>query len=167
MKRIVEVYSVNEVVHYSMFLVVKSGSVTKEDFQAAQDLLDTLIAHKNSCVGMAANMIGVRKRIIVFDNEGTYMIMFNPEIIKKSGPYDAEEGCLSLLGGPRKCKRYQTIKVQWQTTEFKIRIKTFTGWMAQIIQHKIDHCYGILIRCAYKIEKQYRNCQTNELCILW
>ena len=114
MKRIVEVYSVNEVVHYSMFLVVKSGSVTKEDFQAAQDLLDTLIAHKNSCVGMAANMIGVRKRIIVFDNEGTYMIMFNPEIIKKSGPYDAEEGCLSLLGGPRKCKRYQTIKVQWQ-----------------------------------------------------
>ena len=94
---------------------------------------------------MAANMIGVRKRIIVFDNEGTYMTMFNPEIIKKSGPYDAEEGCLSLLGGPRPCKRYQTIKVQWQTAEFQTRIKTFTGWPAQIIQHEIDHCDGILI----------------------
>ena len=127
MKRIVEAYNVKEVVHYPMFLVVKSGSATKKDLQVAQDLLDTLIAHKDSCVGMAANMIGVRKRIIVFDNEGTYMIMFNPEIIKKSGPYDTEEGCLSLLGGPRKCKRYQTIRVQLQTDEFKTRIKTFTG----------------------------------------
>ena len=90
-------------------------------------------------------MIGVRKRIIVFDNEGTYMTMFNPEIIKKSGSYDTEEGCLSLLGGPRQCKRYQTIKVQWQTTEFKTRIRTFTGWTAQIIQHEVDHCNGVLI----------------------
>lgn len=104
---------VKEVIHDPIFLGVKSKKATKEDFQAAQDLLDTLIAHKDSCVGMAANMIGVRKRIIVFDNEGTYMIMFNPEIIKKSGPYDTEEGCLSLLGGPRKCKRYHTIKVKW------------------------------------------------------
>ena len=108
-------------------------------------MLDTLIANKDACVGLAANMIGVRKRIVVFDNEGTYMIMFNPEIIKKSGPYDTEEGCLSLLGDPRKCKRYQTIKVQWQTAKFQTRIKTFTDWPAQIIQHKIDHCEGILI----------------------
>ena len=136
---------VKEVIHDLIFLGVKSEAATKEDLQVAQDLLDTLIANKDGCVGMAANMIGVRKRIIVFDNEGTYMTMFNPEIIKKSGPYDTEEGCLSLRGGPRKCKRYQTIKVQWQTAEFQIRIKTFTGWPAQIIQHEIDHCDGILI----------------------
>ncbi len=114
-------------------LNIKSEIATKEDLQVAQDLLDTLTAHKDGCVDMAANMIGVHKRIIAFDNDGTYMVMFNPEIIKKSGSYDAEEGCLSLLGGPRKCKRYQTIKVQWQTAEFQTRIKTFTGFPAQII----------------------------------
>ena len=124
---------------------MKSEKATIEDLQAAQDLLDTLVANKEACVGMAANMIGVRKRIIVFDNEGTYMTMFNPEIIKMSGPYDTEEGCLSLFGGPRPCKRYQTIKVQWQNEKFQTRIKTFTGWTAQIIQHEIDHCDGILI----------------------
>lgn len=132
-------------VHDPILLGIRSETATKEDLQTAQDLLDTLIAHKDCCVGMAANMIGVYKRIIVFDNEGTYMIMLNPEIIKKSGPYDTEEGCLSLLGGPRKCKRYQTVKVQWQTTEFKNRIKTFSGFSAQIIQHEIDHCNGVLI----------------------
>ncbi len=105
---------VKEVIHDPIFLGVKSEKATKEDSQVVQSLLDTLIANKDSCVGMVANMIGVRKRIIVFDNEATYMIMFNPEIIKKPRTYDAEEGCLSLLGGPRKCKRYQTIKVQWQ-----------------------------------------------------
>ena len=136
---------VREVVHDPILLGVKSEPATKEDLQVAQDLLDTLIANKDACVGMAANMIGVRKRIIVFDNEGTYMTMFNPEIIKMSGPYDTEEGCLSLLGGPRPCKRYQTIKVQWQNEQFQTRIKTFTGWSAQIIQHEIDHCNGILI----------------------
>ena len=94
---------------------------------------------------MAANMIGVRKRIIVFDNDGTYMTMFNPEIIKKSELYNTEEGCLSLLGDPRPCKRYKTIKEQWQTAEFQTLIKTFTGWPAQIIQHETDHCEGILI----------------------
>ena len=124
---------------------MKSETATIEDLQVAQDLLDTLIAHKDGCVGMAANMIGVRKRIIAFDNGGTYTVMFNPEIIKKSGPYDTEEGCLSLLGGPRKCKRYRTIKVQWQTAEFQTRIKTFTDFTAQIIQHEIDHCNGVLI----------------------
>ena len=136
---------VRELMHDPIFLAGKSETATKEDFQVAQDLLDTLMSHRESCVGMAANMIGVRKRIIVFDNEGTYMTMFNPEIIKKSGPYDTEEGCLSLLGGPRPCKRYRIIKVQWQTADFQIRIKTFTGWPAQIIQHEIDHCDGVLI----------------------
>lgn len=136
---------VKELMHDPIFLGGKSEVATTDDLQTAQDLLDTLTAHKDSCVGMAANMIGVRKRMIAFDNEGKYMVMFNPEIIKKSGPYDAEESCLSLLGGPRKCKRYQSIKVQWQTEKFETRIKTFTGWTAQIIQHEIDHCNGVLI----------------------
>ena len=136
---------VKELMHDPIFLSLKSELATKDDLPVAQDLLDTLTAHKDGCVGMAANMIGAKKRIICFDNEGTYMTMFNPQILKKSGPYDTEEGCLSLLGGPRKCKRYQTIKVQWQNEKFQTRIKTFTGWTAQIIQHEIDHCNGILI----------------------
>ncbi|MBQ7975904.1 MAG: peptide deformylase [Clostridia bacterium] len=136
---------VKELTHDPIFLSLKSEVATKEDLQVAEDLLDTLIAHKDSCVGMAANMIGVRKLIIAFDNEGTHMVMFNPEIIKKSEPYETEEACLSLLGGPRKCKRYKTIKVKWQTAEMQTRIKTFTGFPAQIIQHEIDHCDGVLI----------------------
>ena len=136
---------IKELMHDPIFLAGKSELATNEDLQVAQDLLDTLIANREACVGMAANMIGVRKRIIVFDNEGTYMTMFNPEIIKKSGPYDTEEGCLSLLGGPRLGNRYRTIKVQWQTADFQTRIKTFTGWPAQIIQHEINHCDGVLI----------------------
>lgn len=136
---------VKELMHDPIFLSLKSELATKDDLPVARDLLDTLTAHKDGCVGMAANMIGAKKRIICFDNEGTYMTMFNPQILKKTGPYDTEEGCLSLLGGPRKCKRYQTIKVQWQTAEMQTRIKTFTGFPAQIIQHEIDHCDGILI----------------------
>ena len=136
---------IKELMHDPIFLSLKSEIATKEDLQVVEDLLDTLTAHKDGCVGMAANMIGVRKRIIAFDNEGAYMVMFNPEIIKKSEPYEAEEGCLSLLGGPRKCKRYKSIKVQWQTTEMQVRIKTFTGFSAQIIQHEVDHCDGVLI----------------------
>ncbi len=136
---------IKELIHDPILLARKSEVATKEDLQVVQDLLDTLIAHKDGCVGMAANMIGVQKRIIAFDNDGTYTVMFNPEIIKKSEPYDAEEGCLSLLGGPRKCKRYKTIKVQWQTADFQTRIKTFTGFPAQIIQHEVDHCNGVLI----------------------
>lgn len=132
-----------------IFLARKSEVATKEDFQAAQDLLDTLIAHKDSCVGMAANMIGVKKRIIAFLDESgrtpTYTVMLNPEIIKKDGAYNTEEGCLSLLGGPRPCKRYKSIKIKYQTLELHTRIKTYTGWTAQIIQHEIDHCNGILI----------------------
>ena len=127
-----------------IFLAQKSAPATKEDLQVAQDLLDTLAAHKDGCVGMAANMIGVSKRIIAFDNEGKYMVMFNPEIVKRSEPYEAEEGCLSLPG-TRKAKRYRSIKVQYQNEQFQTRIKTFTDWTAQIIQHEIDHCNGVLI----------------------
>ena len=126
------------------FLAQKAEAATPDDRGAAQDLLDTLRFHRAACVGMAANMIGINKRIIVFDNEGNDMLMFNPVIVKKSGPYEAEEGCLSLAG-TRKTKRYQNIKVQWQNEAFQIRLKTFTGWTAEIIQHEIDHCDGIII----------------------
>ena len=126
---------VKELMHDPEFLALKSEEATKDDLQIAADLLDTLIEHKDGCVGMAANMIGELRRIIVFDNDGTYMTMFNPEIIKKSDPYDTEEGCLSLLGYPRKCRRWRKIKVKWQNTNFETRIKAFTGFPAQIIQH--------------------------------
>ena len=135
---------VREIIRDETFLSQKAEPATLEDLPVAQDLLDTLTAHKDGCVGMAANMIGVCKRIIVFDNEGKYTVMFNPEIIKKSGSYEAEEGCLSL-SGTRKAKRWQSIKVQYQNEQFQIRFKTFTGWTAQIIQHEIDHCEGVLI----------------------
>ena len=140
---------IKELMHDPIFLAEKSEIATKEDLPVAQDLLDTLMAHKENCVGMAANMIGVKKRIIAFlDKSGrtpVYTVMLNPEIIKKDDAYDTEEGCLSLLGGPRKCKRYKTIKVQYQTVEMQTRVKTYTGWTAQIIQHEVDHCNGILI----------------------
>ena len=136
---------IREIIHDPILLGIPSTPAGPEDLPIAQDLLDTLAFHKDGCVGMAANMIGVHKRIIAFDNEGTYMVMFNPEILKVSGQYDAQEGCLSLLGGPRPCKRHQSIKVQWQNEQFQTRIKTFTGWTAQIIQHEIDHLQGILI----------------------
>ena len=140
---------VKELMHDPIFLAGVSEVAGKDDLQVAQDLMDTLIAHKDGCVGMAANMIGVKKRIIAFLDESgkapTYSVMLNPEIIKKDGAYDTEEGCLSLLGGPRKCKRYKTIKVKYQTLEMQTRIKTYNGWTAQIIQHEIDHCNGILI----------------------
>ena len=135
---------VREIMRDEAFLSQKAEPATLEDLPVAQDLLDTLTAHKDGCVGMAANMIGVCKRIIVFDNEGKYMVMVNPEIIKKSGPYETEEGCLSLTG-IRKAKRWQSIKVQYQNEQFQTRFKTFTGWTAQIIQHEIDHCEGVLI----------------------
>lgn len=135
---------VREIMRDEVFLSQKAELATLEDLPVAQDLLDTLAAHKDGCVGMAANMIGVRKRIIAFDSEGRYMVMFNPEIVKKSGPYEAEEGCLSLTG-IRKAKRWQSIKVRYQNEKLQTRLKTFTGWTAQIIQHEIDHCEGILI----------------------
>lgn len=126
------------------FLAQKAEPATPEDVQTAADLLETLEHHRDGCVGMAANMIGVNRRIIAFDNEGEYMLMFNPEIIKKSSPYEAEEGCLSLTG-TRRTRRWQSIKVRWQNERFQERIKTFTGWTAEIIQHEIDHCEGIII----------------------
>lgn len=135
---------VREIVHDPVFLALRSEPATAEDLAIGKDLMDTLEAHKNECVGMGANMIGERKRIIVFDNEGKAMLMFNPEIIRRSGAYETEEGCLSLTG-KRKVKRWQNIKVQYQDEQLRPRLKTFTGWTAQIIQHEVDHCDGILI----------------------
>ena len=135
---------VREIMKDEAFLAEASEKATAEDAEIARDLLETLEAHKAGCVGMAANMIGVRRRIIAFDNEGSYMVMFNPEIVKKSGAYEAEEGCLSLTG-TRKTRRWQSIKVQYQNEKMQIRLKTFTGWTAQIVQHEIDHCNGIII----------------------
>ena len=140
---------IKQLMHDPIFLAGKSEIATKEDLQVAQDLLDTLMVHKYGCVGMAANMIGVKKRIIAFLDESgrvpTYTVMLNPEIIKKDGAYNTEEGCLSLLGGPRSCKRYKSIKVKYQNVQLQTRIKTYTGWTAQIIQHEVDHCDGVLI----------------------
>ena len=135
---------VREIMKDEAFLAEASEKATAEDADTARDLLETLEAHKAGCVGMAANMIGVRRRIIAFENEGSYMVMFNPEIVKKSGAYEAEEGCLSLTC-TRKTRRWQSIKVQYQNEKMQIRLKTFTGWTAQIIQHEIDHCEGIII----------------------
>lgn len=136
---------VKQLIHDPIFLAQKSDPADVSDKQTAQDLLDTITAHKGECVGMAANMIGVKKRVIVFDDGGTFRIMFNPEIIAKSEPYKTEEGCLSLLGEPRPTTRYKKIKVRFQNEEFQTRIKNYTGFTAQIIQHETDHCDGILI----------------------
>ena len=140
---------IKQLMHDPIFLAGKSELATKDDLQVAEDLLDTLMAHKDSCVGMAANMIGVKKRIIAFLYESgrvpTYTVMLNPEIIKKDGAYNTEEGCLSFLGGLRSCKRYKSIKVKYQSVQLQTRIKTYTGWTAQIIQHEVDHCDGVLI----------------------
>ena len=136
---------VRELVHDPILLARVSEPAVKTDWTVAQDLLETLIFHEKGCVGMAANMIGVCKRIIAFNDNGEYKIMLNPEIIKASGEYETKEGCLSLLGDPRPAKRYEKIKVQYQTMDMKVRLKTYTGFTAQIIQHEIDHCNGILI----------------------
>ena len=135
---------IREICKDETFLAQKAEPATPDDLSIAADLLETLEHHKDGCVGMAANMIGVNKRIIAFDNEGTYMVMFNPEIVKKSQPYQTEEGCLSLTG-IRPTKRWQSIKVRYQNEKFQERFKTSTGWTAQIIQHEIDHCEGIII----------------------
>ena len=133
-----------EICRDEAFLAQKAEAAAAEDIGTARDLLDTLIAHKDGCIGMAANMIGVNKRIIAFDNEGEYTVMLNPMIVKQSGVYEAEEGCLSLTG-TRKARRFKSIKVQWQNEKLQTRLKTFTGWTAEIIQHEIDHCEGVLI----------------------
>lgn len=136
---------VKELIHDPILLAAKSTDATADDLNTAEDLLDTLRAHSETCVGMAANMIGVRKRIICFTDGKEYITMLNPEIIKQSEPFETEEGCLSLLGGPRKCKRYRKIKVRFQNARLETRLKTYTGFTAQIIQHEVDHCNGILI----------------------
>ena len=135
---------IREICKDETFLAQKAAPATAADLGVAQDLMETLIAHKDGCVGMAANMIGVNIRIIAFENDGEYMVMFNPVIVKQSGAYETDEGCLSLIG-TRKTKRHKVIKVQWQNEKFQTRLKTFTGWTAEIIQHEIDHCEGILI----------------------
>lgn len=132
--------------HDTVFLACKSADATADDREIAENLLETLKAHKESCVGMAANMIGERKRIIAFvDEKENYTVMLNPVILKQEKPYDTEESCLSLLGGPRPCKRYKAIKVQYQTVDMQMKIKSYKGFTAQIIQHEIDHCNGVLI----------------------
>lgn len=136
---------IQPIVHDPILLARKSTPAGREDLSTAQDLLDTLAAHREECVGMAANMIGVTRNIIAFDCDGSYMVMLNPEIISCGEEYETAEGCLSLLGGPRKTKRFRKIKVRYQNTDLQTRLKTFTGWTAQIIQHEIDHCNGILI----------------------
>ncbi len=135
---------IRTIVKDPIFLVQKSAPATATDLPVAQDLRDTLEAHRDGCVGMAANMIGVRKRIIIFDDGGGATVMFNPEIVKRSGPYEAEEGCLSLPG-TRKAKRYRSIKLRYQSEALETRLKTYTGYTAQIIQHELDHCDGVLI----------------------
>ena len=132
-------------IHDPILLARKSAPAMKDDLPAAADLLDTLKAHEADCVGMAANMIGVYKRFIAFRDGDKYEVMLNPEILKKSGAYKTREGCLSLLGEPREATRYKIIKVRWQNEKFETRIKTFSDFTAQIIQHEIDHCEGILI----------------------
>lgn len=135
---------IKEIIHDPILLAARSSPADKSDIPTADDLRDTLNANRERCVGMAANMIGVPKRIIVFFDGDTMCEMFNPEIIGKKEAYEAEEGCLSL-SGVRKTTRYRTVKVKWQDRQFRTRIKNFSGWTAQIIQHETDHCNGILI----------------------
>ena len=127
-----------------VFLQIPSVPATEADVQLGQDLLDTLAAHSSECVGMAANMIGVAKRVIVFDHDGRHRLMFNPQVISKQAPFDVQEGCLSLEG-VRPATRYKRIKVRFQDDSFAWREESFSGWTAQIIQHEIDHCDGIVI----------------------
>ena len=135
---------VREIVRDPLFLSRKSTAATAADKAIAADLLDTLRANLNSCVGLAANMIGYRKRIIAICNGPLMAVMLNPKIIRKAGEYETEEGCLSLEG-KRTAKRYETITVAWQDTSMKEHVDTFNGFAAQIVQHEIDHCNGILI----------------------
>ena len=136
---------VKELVHDPFFLGIKSKPAAKEDAAVARDLLDTLMVHRETCVGMAANMIGKTVRVIAFNDSGRFTVMYNPEIVAKAAPYETEEGCLSLLGAPRKTTRYKTVKVKYQDGEFQWKTKQYTGFAAQIIQHEIDHCNGVLI----------------------
>ena len=136
---------IRPLVHDTIFLKIRAKDADAEDVQTAKDLAETLEHHKEGCVGMAANMIGVPKRIIVFYDSKKIITMFNPEITGKNQPYETEEGCLSLLGGPRSVTRYKSIKVRYQDKFMKTHEKRFSGFTAQIIQHEVDHCNGVLI----------------------
>lgn len=136
---------VHELMHDPFFLGQKSEKATQADVNIGRDLMETLAAHRHDCVGMAANMIGFKKCIIAFTTPFGNMLMYNPVIVKKDKPYDTEEGCLSLLGGPRPVTRYETIEVEFQDVNFKKKRQKFTGFTAEIIQHEVDHCNGILI----------------------
>lgn len=135
---------VRNIVRDVIFLGRKSQPAVRSDLPTAQDLLDTLAAHRQKCVGMAANMIGVKKRIIAVNMGFMNVAMFNPKIVKKSGSYQTEEGCLSLIG-VRPCTRYQEIEVEYQDMNWKKQRQKYTGWIAQIIQHEVDHCNGVVI----------------------
>ena len=126
------------------FLRQRAEKATEADRQTAIDLLDTLKAHEDGCVGMAANMIGVNKAIIAVNMGFMNVAMFNPKIVKRNGKYETEEGCLSL-DGVRKCVRYQEIKVEYEEIKFKRQRQKYSGWTAQIIQHECDHLNGIII----------------------
>ncbi len=135
---------IKNIVKDILFLGQKSEMATQDDMQVALDLLDTLAANSQACVGLAANMIGVKKRVIVFNDNGVYTIMFNPEIIKSSKPYHTKESCLSLIG-EREAERYKMIKVKFLDINFKPKIKEYRDYTAQIIQHEVDHCNGVII----------------------
>ena len=136
---------VKKLIHDPLFLAQKSEPATQADVQVITDLLDTLRAHLDGCVGMAANMIGVKKNIIVVSMGFMQMAMVNAKIVSKKKPYKTEEGCLSLLGGSRPCTRYDEIEVEYQDANYKPKKDKFTGFTAQIIQHELDHVNGVLI----------------------
>ena len=135
---------VREIVHDPVFLAQPSAAATEKDLPVAEDLVDTLRANLDRCVGMAANMIGKKKRIIVMAKGPLVVAMINPKILSASGEYETEEGCLSLEG-VRKTKRYRSIRLQWQDMQMKVHTGTLDGFQAQIVQHEIDHCNGVLI----------------------
>ncbi len=135
---------IREIVKDELFLAIKSEEATKKDYQIAIDLVDTLRAHADECVGMAANMIGFSKNIIIVNVHEDYVIMYNPVILSKEGEYEAEEGCLSLVGS-RKCIRYKKIEVEYSDINWKKKVKKFSGFTAQIVQHEVDHLHGVII----------------------
>lgn len=136
---------VRDIVHDPFFLGQISEAATEDDIQVAVDLLDTLRAHLDGCVGMAANMIGVRKSIIAVSAGIGQFVMINPVIVSRKKPYNTEEGCYSLLGGPRPCRRYEEIEVEYLDMNFKPLRRKYTGYIAEIIQHEVDHINGVLI----------------------
>lgn len=135
---------IRPIVRDVLFLGQKSDAAVPSDVAAGRDLRDTLAANRERCVGLAANMIGVRKRVIIVSMGPMDMVMYNPQIVRRDGPYEAEDGCLSL-DGTRRAKRYQNIEVAWLDDGWKPRRQRFSGWIAQVIQHEVDHLEGVII----------------------